>query len=61
MVSCGKRRLRFLAQGHREPAPIRARLSFRRRPSPKGTPASVLFRLRVLGQVQVHEMRSTLL
>ena len=51
----------FLLEGRREPTLIRTELSFRRRSTPKGTPASALLHLRVLGQVQVHEMRSTLL
>ena len=51
----------FLLEGRREPAPIRTGLSFCRRPTSKGTSTLVLFHLRVLGQVQVHEMRFTLL
>ena len=60
MVSCGNG-ADFLLEGHREPSPLRAELSFCRRSASKGAPATVLRRLRVLGQLQVHEMRFPLL
>ena len=51
----------FLPEGHRESPPIRVGLPLRRRSASEGTPASVLLRLWVLGQVQMHEVRSALL
>jgi len=50
-----------ISKGRRESTPIRAGLCFCRRSASKGTPACVLLCLRVLGQVQVHEVRSPLL
>ena len=51
----------YLLKGRRESTPVRARLCFCRRSTSKGTPTCILFCLRILGQVQVYEMRSPLL
>jgi len=50
-----------LYKGRRESTPVRTRIRFCRRSASKRTRTCVLLCVRVLGQVQVHEVRSPLL